>query len=46
MWFLWLVGREMESLYGSRDFLAFYLLAGGVSTLGWAVIQLLSGPAA
>ena len=36
MWFLWLVGREMESLYGSRDFLAFYLLAGGVSTLGWA----------
>ena len=44
MWFLWLVGREMESLYGSRDFLAFYLLAGGVSTLGWAVIAALSGP--
>ncbi len=44
MWFLWLVGREMESLYGSRDFLAFYLLAGGVSTLGWAAIAGLSGP--
>ena len=44
MWFLWLVGREMESLYGSRDFLVFYLLAGGVSTLGWAVIAALSGP--
>jgi len=44
MWFLWLVGREMESLYGSRDFLAFYLLAGGVSTLGWALIAALSGP--
>lgn len=43
MWFLWLVGREMESLYGSRDFLAFYLMAGGVSTLGWAVIQALAG---
>src|SRR5271166_6118913 len=43
MWFLWLVGREMESLYGSRDFLAFYLLAAGVSTLGWAVIGVLSG---
>ncbi len=43
MWFLWLVGREMESLYGSRDFLVFYLLAGGVSTLGWAVIAALSG---
>jgi membrane associated rhomboid family serine protease len=39
MWFLWLVGREMESLYGSRDFLAFYLSAAVVSTLGWAAIQ-------
>src|SRR5262245_40329162 len=39
MWFLWLVGREMEQLYGSRDFLAFYLIAAGVSTLGWAAIQ-------
>ncbi len=39
MWFLWLVGREMESLYGSRDFLAFYLAAAVVSTLGWAAIQ-------
>jgi membrane associated rhomboid family serine protease len=41
MWFLWLVGREMEALYGSRDFLAFYLLAGGISTLGWAGIHAL-----
>jgi membrane associated rhomboid family serine protease len=39
MWFLWLVGREMESLYGSRDFLAFYLSAAVISTLGWAAIQ-------
>jgi len=39
MWFLWLVGREMESLYGSRDFLAFYLAAAVVSTLGWALLQ-------
>ncbi len=39
MWFLWLVGREMESLYGSRDFLAFYLLAAGISTLGWAAFE-------
>jgi membrane associated rhomboid family serine protease len=23
MWFFWMVGREMESLYGSRDFLVF-----------------------
>jgi rhomboid family protein len=39
MWFLWLVGREMETQYGSRDFLAFYLMAAGVSTLGWALFQ-------
>ncbi len=42
MWFLWLVGREMEALYGSRDFTAFYVAAAVVSTLGWAVIQALS----
>lgn len=39
MWFLWLVGREMETQYGSRDFLAFYLASAAVSTLGWALIQ-------
>jgi membrane associated rhomboid family serine protease len=38
MWFLWLVGREMESLYGSRDFLAFYLGAAIFSTLAWVLI--------
>jgi membrane associated rhomboid family serine protease len=37
MWFLWMVGREMEALYGSRDFLAFYLAAAIVSTLVWVV---------
>jgi membrane associated rhomboid family serine protease len=40
MWFLWLVGREMESLYSSRDFLAFYLAAAVVSTLGWTLLQM------
>lgn len=39
MWFLWLVGREMETQYGSRDFVGFYLTAGGVSTLGWALFR-------
>lgn len=39
MWFLWIVGREMESLYGGRDFLAFYLAAAVVSTFCWAVSQ-------
>ena len=43
MMFLWIVGREMESFYGSRDFLALYLTAAGISTLGWAAIQALSG---
>ncbi|APW60755.1 rhomboid family intramembrane serine protease [Paludisphaera borealis] len=42
MWFLWLVGREMEALYGSRDFTAFYLVAAVVSTLGWAAMQAFS----
>jgi membrane associated rhomboid family serine protease len=43
MWFLWLVGREMETQYGSQDFLAFYLLAGGISTLGWALFEMAAG---
>ena len=36
MLFLWMVGREMESIYGSRDFVALYLSAAVISTLGWA----------
>jgi len=39
MLFLWMVGREMESFYGSRDFLAMYLSAAIVSTLGWALVD-------
>jgi membrane associated rhomboid family serine protease len=35
MWFFWIVAREMEPLYGSRDFLAFYLCAGAFSILVW-----------
>ena len=37
MLFLWFVGREIESMYGSRDFVAFYLAAAVFSTLAWAV---------
>jgi membrane associated rhomboid family serine protease len=37
MWFLWIVGREMEALYGSRDFLAFYLAAAIFSSLVWVL---------
>jgi membrane associated rhomboid family serine protease len=39
MWFFWIVGREMETLYGSWDFLAFYLCAAVVSSLGWVLIE-------
>ena len=39
MLFLWVVGREMESFYGTRDFVAFYLSAGAISTLGWALFE-------
>jgi membrane associated rhomboid family serine protease len=45
MWFLWIVGREMEALHGSRDFLIFYLSAAIFSTLGWVVIDSVSGNA-
>ena len=37
MLFLWMVGREMESFYGSRDFTALYLASAIFSTLCWAV---------
>ena len=37
MLFLWMVGREMESFYGTRDFVALYLTAAYLSTLAWAV---------
>jgi membrane associated rhomboid family serine protease len=43
MWFFWIVGREMESLYGSRDFLIFYLGAAIFSTLAWVLITAASG---
>lgn len=39
MLFFWMVGREMEAFYGSRDFLAFYLSAAVASTLAWALFD-------
>lgn len=38
MLFLYFIGREVESLYGGKDFLAFYLASGIVSTLCWAIL--------
>jgi membrane associated rhomboid family serine protease len=42
--FLWIVGREMEAQYGSRDFLAFYLSAAVVSNLAWVTIRAIVYP--
>jgi membrane associated rhomboid family serine protease len=39
MMFLWMVGREMESFYGTRDFVAMYLGAAVFSTFGWAALD-------
>jgi membrane associated rhomboid family serine protease len=39
MLFLWMVGREMESFYGTRDFVAMYIGAAIISTLGWAFVD-------
>src|SRR5262249_1918945 len=39
---LWFAGRELESMYGSRDFLALYLSAAVISTLVWAIADALS----
>jgi membrane associated rhomboid family serine protease len=42
MLFLWWFGHEMEELYGSREFLAFYLVSaflGGVAYFLWAWAQ-------
>ena len=37
MLFLWMVGREMESFYGTPDFIALYVSSAIFSTLCWAV---------
>ncbi|HWE39426.1 MAG TPA: rhomboid family intramembrane serine protease [Isosphaeraceae bacterium] len=39
MFFLWVVGRDMEEMYGSREFSIFYVVAGAFSTLVWALID-------
>ena len=43
MLFLWMVGREMETFYGSRDFTVMYLSAAIFSTLCWGVTASFDG---
>lgn len=45
MWILWWAGREIESIYGSREFALFYLTAAVLGTLIWAALNL-TGPGA
>ena len=44
MVFLWWFGRELEAVCGSREFLFFYLLAGILSSLAWALATLATAP--
>lgn len=39
MYFLWMVGREMESMYGSREFTLLYLTGAVFSSLCWALVD-------
>lgn len=43
MIFLWMVGREMEAFYGTRDFVLLYLSAAVLSTLGWTAVDAFLG---
>lgn len=43
MWILWMVGREIESINGSREFLLFYLTAAVLGTFVWCVLNVV-GP--
>jgi membrane associated rhomboid family serine protease len=39
MLFLWMAGREIESMYGSAEFVRMYLTAAVVSTFGWSALD-------
>lgn len=43
MLFLWFVGRDMEGLYGRRDFSAMYVTAAIVGNLCWSLANSLGG---
>jgi hypothetical protein len=40
MLFLWWFGSDMEDLYGSREFLAFYLVSAVVGGIAYVLVQL------
>jgi membrane associated rhomboid family serine protease len=40
MWFLWIIGHEMEAMYGSLEFTLSYVAAAIFSTFCWALVNL------
>ncbi len=43
MWFLWMVGSQVEPIYGQREFLRFYLAGALLSGLGFLAFGLIVG---
>jgi len=43
MWFLWMMGSQIEPIYGQREFLRFYLTAALVAGLGFLGFELMIG---
>ncbi|MEM6330274.1 MAG: rhomboid family intramembrane serine protease [Planctomycetota bacterium] len=43
MWMFWIFGRELEARYGSREFLAFYLVAIVAGGLAFTLGQTIAG---
>ena len=43
MLFLWWFGRELEPMYGSREFLTFYLTAAGLASLAFLGLTVYTG---
>ena len=44
MWFLWLFGKDLEDLFGQKEFLAFYLAACVVGGVGFVLLHLAGVP--
>lgn len=43
MWFFWFIGRDMEALYGSLDFLVFFVASSVLTTLAGLAVASAAG---
>jgi len=43
MWFLWICGSQIEPIYGSREFLRFYLTSAVLSGMAFLIFELAVG---